>query len=155
MGEQLTVERLQELGGIVPVQTELRDVTWTGTDQATGNPATYTHTVAIRRMAYAWTMQAATHAAKRAQENGLDGDQCWRAALIAGAVDFGGAHLSFEEALQLEPSLGIALFNEVVAVTGMRREGEPEKKSAVTTNSGASSSVTESAASPSRKHKRD
>lgn len=155
MGEQLTLERLQELGGLVPEQTEMRDVTWTGTDQATGTPRTYTHTVAIRRMAYAWTMQAATQAAKRAQSNGLDSDQCWRAALIAGAVDFGGAHLSFEQALQLEPGLGVALFNEVVAVTGMRREGDPEKKSAATTSFGASSSATESAAPPSRKHKRD
>jgi hypothetical protein len=116
----LTLDRIRSIGGIVTA----REITWTGTDPATGERTEYTHTVEVRRMAFGWIDRAMREA--RSAANGHDEQRSVNAALIAGGILFGGESLAYEDALQLEPSLANELLRAFYIVNGMREPVEAE-----------------------------
>jgi hypothetical protein len=115
----LTLERIRAIGGLVTAKTERRDITWTGTDPATGERTEYTHSVDVRRMAFGW-IDRITREARQVAKNGHDEAQSIGASLIAGGVLFGGESLTYAEALQLEPSLANELLRAFYEVNAMR-----------------------------------
>lgn len=119
MSDDLTLQRIRDIGGFSAPRTELREVTWIGINPETGRNKKYTHTVEVRRMSFLWTQRTLNDARKVAEQN--DWDECERerhicARLVSGGVLFGGVSLPFEEAILLEDSLLLALtgaFNDV------------------------------------------
>lgn len=117
----LTLERIRAIGGIVTAKTEPREITWKGRDPETGKRVTYTGTVHVKRMAFGWVERAAADARVIARANGHDEERSTGAMMISGGVAFeGGESLTYLEAYWLDPLLGDALLRAFYDVNSIR-----------------------------------
>jgi len=114
----LTLERIRSIGGIVTAKTETRDVKWRGINPETGRRIKCTYTVEVKRMAFGW-IDRVTREARSTATNGHDEAQSIGATLISGGVLFGGESLSYHDALQLDPELANELLRAFYEVNAM------------------------------------
>ena len=139
----MNLEQLKAAGGLVPSALVPKDITWT---DSAGNELTFT--IHVRRLSYGESVSAL---------KGIKGDGIElniNAMIISACVRLGenaDEKLSYHDAIDLEPSLGMAMHKACNEVNGL---GDEAKKSQPTTNSGASSSSRASAAKPLRKRKK-
>ncbi|WP_421547950.1 phage tail assembly chaperone family protein, TAC [Pseudomonas sp. QD4] len=108
----MNLKQLKAKGGIVDGQAVKKEVSWTHPDSKTGKEVTDTFTLHIRRQSFGVIERLFAQGESESSRN---------ASFIAASVALGaeGAEsLSYDDAYNLEPSLGFLILNAVNEVNG-------------------------------------
>jgi Phage tail assembly chaperone, TAC len=128
----MDLNALRELGGLVPLTPVVKELTWTPPPAEDGTVRDeVTLTVRIKKLSAGSMERLGTFNDKTSRS--------YVAALLSQSIllgDEGSDFLSYEDAFQLEPNLGMALTTLVHDVNG---RGDAAKNSPPPTNSGATS----------------
>lgn len=138
----MDIEKLKAMGGILPSAMVPKEINWVTAD---GEEVSFT--VFVRRLSYGESVAVFKDVSRDEEIN----QAAWKIAACVRLGENGEQKLTYDEAMALDLTLGVAMCKACNEVNGF---GGESKNSRPPTSSGASLSSQASAAEPSKKHKK-